>query len=1664
MKDAPERFFDWTTPFHGAASVEGEEDDHIGDEEEEEAMWIMGSIPDIASEYFSPPPPQPHDGQDQHIKSDEDIAAEMEKTQRGVLNSIIHALRFMHKDKLEPEFIRRYRADVVTSPAVRKNINEIMDEDTEWDNMCKTRNKVESLMGGIQAAAAGEQAKGAEEERISKLTEDLRVAQEKLDESLKEEETIKGELDGLGSSGNGADKDDDDDELFGNDDDDDDEAKQTKKKLKSSLESRLKTVQELQEARAETVAQLATSLRVAEAANANSLLTQSTVIATSKKICQSKLLNVSDYRQYLSSLTDVRHVSDVSRYLNLIREGNEAVRSKNALAGGGSKEEKNKKRSRRFDRDYYRTCVSEGLRSICYQFTVSPFRAGIMLEDNLTLAGGFSYDRILPGEEDLEGGFDPKKWAAPVVDGADPTTFASDLVGSGELVLLSSTQGSETDPNHPELKDPLRGCRYVAAMELAYEPRIRRHLRSIYRANAVMTTKPTSRGFDNIDAFHEYFGLHLIRNKPIKEHFPMDEKESEQRKLGLSFEECRELDEEVKQREKDSCLQFLNILKAEATGDVASYIHLPLLEQIDTDEDPWFKHGEERFKSRDNQDLSALTEELERVYLPPDGDTDEWNEERRKVLRLALTTFLLPQFEAEARRDLREASIKIGIKAAAESLYGMAMEGPYRPSHLLGENRFLVPTGDLPIVGVCCATDSKDATYLAGVTERGELKDHLAIPGGTRIDGNKMKEKVITFLMQSRPAAVVVGTGGGVQSRLMARKLGDIVTQAMERWNNCHIQGEEEDDEDFDARINAFRRMYPTADINNEDDEDFQWKCNVDIVEDNVAQLFGRSIRGKKEFPDFAVNLKCAIAVARHAKDPLGELTYAWSVASDAGVFGAEMLYLNVHPLQRFLPKPLLLRQYERVLCNAVAEVGVDVNGACTFDHMHGMLTFVPGLGPRKAAALKQGIDRIGGVVPSRKDLLARRLLGPVVFTNSVAFLRIRDIDRLNNQFLFPLDDTRLHPDVYTRNNWAVKIAIDALELESLDLGDDAGDAEDLKARALRDVMQDSRNEVQRLFDATKAEWEGLYGPTFDIAGWNPREDVPAERWRDKVEELDLDTFADMIEQSGLGKWLSHLVMIKWEFRLPFEDPRKPMEPLAGDKLFRLLTGETDLTLCPGKEVTGRVFRNGDFGSRVKLLEGDVPGFIPLRNLADTHVESAEDIVKVGDVITAIVTEVKKDHMCVDLSLKMEHFRKLPSSWERPKGLPPLDMSFDKTAAMRVEQSKNKAREAHLAKIRENSARRSQQGGTENGDTPLERTGRVTRRTCTHPAFRNAKHAEVDNELRSADTIVGDALVRPSNRVADSLAVHWLVRPGCIRVIEVTEKDKERDDSIGKKLIIKGEVYGDIDELIGRYVDPMNARVQDVQHHRKFLDMLEDDVDHKLRELKKKQPGGVFYFLCWNESHPGYLSLRYIMNKTARSHHIGISPDGYVWGKETYVDVERLLNEFKKNPHGPKIAARPAPPSSSGMGGGSSQPPRKPAESKPSRWGSRPAPPPPAAGGYGAPPAAAAQAGWGGGDSSGGSGGWNQPPPPSRPPPPPMPPPPQGFQPPPPSGPPPSFGQPPPSQFRPPPPSVPPPSGGGFGNGAYGNQPPPPPGGYNYQQPPPPPGGPPPGYPPQGRH
>ena len=51
------------------------------------------------------------------------------------------------------------------------------------------------------------------------------------------------------------------------------------------------------------------------------------------------------------------------------------------------------------------------MRDVCYQFTLAPYRVGIQLEENMTLANRFRFDRILPGEDEIS---DPQQWWPPI--------------------------------------------------------------------------------------------------------------------------------------------------------------------------------------------------------------------------------------------------------------------------------------------------------------------------------------------------------------------------------------------------------------------------------------------------------------------------------------------------------------------------------------------------------------------------------------------------------------------------------------------------------------------------------------------------------------------------------------------------------------------------------------------------------------------------------------------------------------------------------------------------------------------------------------------------------------------------------------------------------------------------------------------------------------------------------------------------------------------------------------------------------------------------------------------------------------------------------------------------------------------------------------------------
>ena len=204
---------------------------------------------------------------------------------------------------------------------------------------------------------------------------------------------------------------------------------------------------------------------------------------------------------------------------------------------------------------------------------------------------------------------------------------------------------------------------------------------------------------------------------------------------------------------------------------------------------------------------------------------------------------------------------------------------------------------------------------------------------------------------------------------------------------------------------------------------------------------------------------------------------------------------------------------------------------------------------------------------------------------------------------------------------------------------------------------------------------------------------------------------------------------------------------------------------------------------KLVLLKGDINEFTPLRNLADEHLQTPKDIVSAGQVITVTITKVKKHHICIDLSLKMEDFCRHPSSVERPKTLLPLDQYFNESAAKSIEMKKNAKQEVHLAKL-ECTMNNAWNDG--NNHEPEESwKGKVSRRACVHTAFRNLRHNEVEKELREGwDELVGEALIWPSSQNCDALALLWVIRKGRIKVIEVLEEEKDTSASIGNVLKI----------------------------------------------------------------------------------------------------------------------------------------------------------------------------------------------------------------------------------------------------------------------------------------
>jgi protein Tex len=246
------------------------------------------------------------------------------------------------------------------------------------------------------------------------------------------------------------------------------------------------------------------------------------------------------------------------------------------------------------------------------------------------------------------------------------------------------------------------------------------------------------------------------------------------------------------------------------------------------------------------------------------------------------------------------------------------------------------------------------------------------------------------------------------------------------------------------------------------------------IVNEAGASVYSASDIAREEFPNFQVEERSAVSIARRLQDPLAEL-----VKIDPKSVGVGQYQHDVS--QKRLSESLTF-----VVETAVNQVGVNVNTASP-----SLLQYVAGLSKAVANNIVKKREEEGKFV-KRDQLKKIPRLGAKTYEQAIGFLRVLDGKE-------PLDRTGIHPENYAE----VKKLLGNLGFTTKDLG----------SEALKDALSKVNvNDVAAELDIGELTLrdiiESLMRPERD-----PRDDLPKPLLRKDV--LKLEDLKDGMELQG---------------------------------------------------------------------------------------------------------------------------------------------------------------------------------------------------------------------------------------------------------------------------------------------------------------------------------------------------------------------------------------------------------------------------------------------------------------------------------------------------------------------------------------------------------------------
>lgn len=235
------------------------------------------------------------------------------------------------------------------------------------------------------------------------------------------------------------------------------------------------------------------------------------------------------------------------------------------------------------------------------------------------------------------------------------------------------------------------------------------------------------------------------------------------------------------------------------------------------------------------------------------------------------------------------------------------------------------------------------------------------------------------------------------------------------------------------------------------------------IVNEAGASVYSASEIAREEFPEYNVEERSAVSIARRLQDPLAELVKIEPKAIGVGQY------------QHDVSQKELAESLDFTVETVVNRVGVNLNTASA-----SLLSHVAGLTMTVAKNIVEYRNE-NGVFTDRKQLGKVKRLGPKTYEQAVGFIRITGGDNI-------LDNTGIHPENYKEVKAILK-----------DLGISLEELQSEEARkTIANFNLDALSETYGIGKATLVDIQkSLMTP-----GRDPREDVAAPILRSDVLSL----------------------------------------------------------------------------------------------------------------------------------------------------------------------------------------------------------------------------------------------------------------------------------------------------------------------------------------------------------------------------------------------------------------------------------------------------------------------------------------------------------------------------------------------------------------------------------